>query len=210
MALFLALSACNSRRQPEKERSPAEVASSLLDDVSPLDSASAMPVVGVQDPWDPAYCEVPPEQERTASFSELEVAGTCRFVHHGAATCQARGDDFYAIVRRRLSDGNQLELYINVEFYTGPGTYDKKVEILALIKRGTSLYRWSNNQASVTLGFGQGGLSTSDKMAEQAQGGTPTTLQLTLTTLTAESGTPTRGALSLNGVIGCSMKRPPR
>jgi hypothetical protein len=207
---LLAFSGCDCRRDAGKGKPPAEIASSLLGDLSPLDSASATPIVGRQDPWDPAYCEPQPEKERRASFSELAVTGTCNFEYHDAAVCNARGDDFYAVVRRRLADGNELELYINVEYYTGPGTYDRKVEFLALLRRGTSLYRWSNNQATVTLGTGQGGLSTSDKMAEQAQGGVPTALQLAPTTLNAEPGTPARGAMTLTGSIGCVMKKPPK
>jgi hypothetical protein len=208
--VILAFSGCECRRDATKEKPPSEIASSLLPDISPLDSASAMPVVGTQQPWDPAYCEVEPEGERTASFSELAVAGACAFDYHRAAICNAAGDDFYVLLRRRLADGHELELYINVEFYTGPGTYEKKVEIVALLRRGTSLYRWSNNETSVTLGTGLGGLSTSDKMAEQGQGGTPTTVQLVPTTLAAEPGTPARGEITLRGTIGCVLKKPPR
>ena len=209
VATALAATSCKPRQEQAKP-SPAQVASSLIDDVSPLDSASAVPIRKDQTPWDLDGCRVAPERDRGASFSELTFTGTCAFEHHGPATCHAAGDDYYAVLYRPLEDGNELELYINVEFYTGPGTYDRKVEVLALVRRGTSLYRWSNEQATVTLGYGQGGLSTSDKSAAQAQGGTPTTVQLAPTVLTAQPGTATRGTLTLTGIIGCQLKKAPR
>lgn len=190
LGLVLALGACKA--QAEKKPTPAEVTSSLLDDVSPLDSASAMPTATGQAAWDPAFCDTAPEKERGASFSELAVTGTCNFQFTGSALCNARGDDYYAILRRKLRDGNELSIYINVEYYTGPGTYDRKVEMLALVRRGQALYRWSNTQATVTV-------------AESAMA-----LELTPTILNAEPGTPTTGAITLAGPIGCVMKPLPQ
>jgi hypothetical protein len=199
--------ACKSR--PETEKTPAQVASSLVDDVSPLDTASALPLPAQQEPWDPALCDVAPEPDKGASFSDLTFAGTCPFRHRGPATCRARGDDYYAIIRRKLRDGNEVELYINVEYYTGPGTYEKKAETLVLIRRGQSLYRWSNQQGTLTLGFGEGGMSAASKRATQAQAGTPTLVDLATTDLAAEPGTPTRGTIVVSGTIGCVLKAPP-
>jgi hypothetical protein len=223
LALGACVSSCKSRA--ETERSPAQIASSLLgdhrepvqrdnssrgvEDLSPLDSASALPAAPKQVPWQPAFCEVVPEAEQGASFSDLNVDGTCRFHYVARAECRGKADDYYAILERKLSGGYSLEVYINVEFYTGPGTYDRKVEILALVRRGLSLYRWSNQHASATLGFGEGGLSTSDPDAKQAEASTPTRVELPPIELAAEPGTATSGTITLSGSIGCKHRKRP-
>jgi hypothetical protein len=208
LALFLAVVACAScKSRAEPQPSPAQIASSLLGDVSPLDSASALPLAPNQVPWQPAFCEVVPEAEKAGSFSDLTASGTCSFRYVGPAECRGKADDYYAIIERRLVGGYKLELYINVEYYTGPGTYDGKVEILALVRRGLSLYRWSIQHATATLGLGEGGLSTVDKDAKQAQATTPTVVQLPPVELAAEPGTPTSGTITLSGTLGCKMRR---
>ena len=208
VASILALHGCKSRAEAEK-KTAAQAASALVDDISPLDSASAQPFAAQQEPWDPASCEVLPEPDKSASFSDLTFTGTCMFHHRGPATCRARGDDYYIILRRKLADGSDAEVYINVEFYTGPGTYEKKTEILFLVRRGQSLYRWSTTDATMTLGFGEGGISSTSRYAEQAQAGTPTTAQIPKTELVAAPGTKTSGAIQMSGTIKCIILPPP-
>jgi hypothetical protein len=197
---------CKSR--PEPEKTPAQIASSLVPDVSPLDTASALPLAARQVPWEHGSCNVLPEVDRGASFSHLTFTGECAFEQLGPATCNGHGDDWYAVVQRKLADGNEVELYLNVEYYTGPGVYDRKVELLVLIRRGLSLYRWSNKQASVTLGFAEGGISPARKTTEQTGAGTPTVAQLREAVLEAEPGTATRGRIVLGGTIGCVLQEP--
>lgn len=187
----LALVACKA-----KSDKPAPVASSLVEDLSPVDSASALPAPVKQEPWDPKFCEPAPETE--AANSELTVSGTCAFTQKALATCRARGDDYYSIVRRRLADGHELELYFNVEFYAAPGKYDKKVEVIALLRRGLSLYRWSNMEASVTLAL------------EGADKETPTLMSFDRMELKPEPGTTTAGTITIEGKVRCVPKPLPR
>lgn len=177
----------------------------LLDDISPLDSAAALPVLPQPVPWNPALCPPLPEREQTAAFSDLTFAGTCAFHHAGSVACNARGDDFYAIVHRKLEEGATADLYINVEFFSGAGTYAKTTEVLFIIQRGTSLYRWSNMHASMTLGTqGGGGLSASESLAYRGQGALPLVGQLEPMVLEPEPGTNTTGTISLSGTLGCA------
>lgn len=205
--VLLALSGCKPRKEPEK--TPAEVASSLLGDVSPLDTASSLPPGVGREPWDPALCDVAPEADKSASFGDLTFTGACPFHHRGPATCRGREDDYYAVIRRKLADGSSVELFLNVEFFTGPGTYEKKAELLVLIRRGQSLYRWSNMQGTATLGYAEGGVSAQGKHTEQASSPTPTLVTLSPTELAAEPGTPTRGVIGVSGTIGCVLKKTP-
>ena len=177
----------------------------LLDDPIPLGSG-ALPALPLQTPWDPALCPPLPEPAAAAAFSDFTFGGTCAFRHEGRAVCKARGDDFYAIVRRKLPDGSSAELFINVEYYIGAGTYEKNTEILFIIQHGQSLYRWSNMHATMTLGMEGGGLSASDKNAYNAQGPTPLVAILPVTELEAEPGTKTSGKITVGGTIGCAPR----
>ena len=189
----LALVSCKSKSD---KPSPAAVASSLTEDLSPVDSASAIPVAPKQEPWSPKFCEAAPETE--SGKSDLTVSGTCAFTQHALATCRARGDDYYVIVRRYMADGYELEIYFNIEFYTGPGTYEKKVEVAALMRRGLSLYRWSNMTATATVSL------------EGDEKQTPTVLKLERTELKPEPGTPTTGTITLDGTIRSLVKPLPK
>ena len=187
-------------------KSSATETSPLLGDPVPLGSGAALPALPLQTPWDPTLCPPVAERQASAAFSDFTFGGTCAFRHEGRAICKARGDDFYAIVRRKLEDGSSAELFINVEYYSGAGTYEKKTEILFIIQHGQSLYRWSNMQATMTLGMEGGGLSASDKLAYNAQGPTPLVAILPPTELEAEPGTKTSGKITLSGTLGCAPK----
>lgn len=204
-----AIVACDSKK--EREKTPAEVASALVgNDVSPLDVASATPAM-YGEPWDPALCDVVPEKEKSASLSDLTATGACAFVHHGTAVCSGTGDDYYALIQRRLADGSELAFHLNVEAYTGAGTYEKKSQVLVLVRRGQVLYRWSNDEGTATLGFAEGGgVSSTPHHVPDPQGATPTIVHIDPIELRAEPGTPTRGTIKLEGTIACVLKKPPK
>lgn len=193
VVLGLALIACKSRSD---KPTPAAVTSSLVEDISPVDSASALPVAAKQEPWSSAFCEAAPETEK--GNNELNVSGTCAFTQHALATCRVRDDDYYIVVRRATVDGHELELYINVEYYSAPGKYEKKVEIIALLRRGLSLYRWSNMEATATLSL-EGG----EKV-------TPNLMTFDRIELKPEPGTSTSGVIALEGKIRCLPKPLPK
>jgi hypothetical protein len=193
LAIGLAVVSCKSKSD---KPSPAAVTSSLTEDLSPVDSASAIPLAPKQEPWSPKFCEPAPETE--AGNNDLTVSGTCAFKQHVLASCRARGDDYYSIVRRKMVDGHELEIYLNLEFYTGPGTYEKKVEIIALMRRGLSLYRWSNMSTTATA------------LLEGDEKETPTVVKLVPTELKPEPGTMTTGTITLEGTIRCVAMPLPR
>jgi len=206
----LALIACDSKKPVQK--SPAETASALVgDDVSPLDVASALPAGVVGEPWDPALCDVVPEGDKTASRSDVRVSGACSFTHHGTALCDGTGDDYTALFQRGIADGSSVNLYVNVEGYSGAATYDKNVQVLVAVRRGDTLYRWSNDQATATLGSGEGGgVSSTPHNVPESQGATPTILRFPPTELLAQPGTPARGTIKVEGTIACVLKKKPK
>lgn len=207
---LLAVAACDSKKQAQK--SPSEVASALVgDDVSPLDVASATASNGDAF-WDPALCDVLPEKEKAASLSDVRISGACTFTHHGIAVCNANGDDYYATFQRQLADGSTVSFFVNVEFYTGAATYEKKVQILVSVRRGDALYRWSNDEATATLGSGEGGGVSAQNLhnVPEAQGATPTILHFPPTDMTAQPGTGSRGTMKVEGTIACVLKKKPK
>jgi hypothetical protein len=203
LAIVLLGTSCKGRADVQKQ-TPAQVTSSLVGDVSPLDSAAAMiPRAGKQEPWDPTYCAVKPEPDEGASLSELTFSGTCAFHHRDPAACRAEGDDYYIILRHQLADGNEAEIFINVEHYAGAKAYEKKAEVLFLIRRNQSLYRWAKRNASVTLSFQEGGLSSADSPTDKVKERTPTVAQMPPTELVNEPGTSTSGKIVLSGTVRC-------
>lgn len=106
---------------------------------------------GVQtSPFPGSLC--PPQPEPSgASGSDAEFAGPCAFRQAGPVYCRSSLDDFYLLVRRLLPGGASLNLYVNVEFYSGPRSY-RNVQVLLLVQDGPTLYQWSNFRAEGTVG----------------------------------------------------------
>ena len=63
-------------------------------------------------------------------------------------------DDFYAALTRKAKDGATLVIYLNVENYHGPGSYDGGQLFLA-VQKGTVIHRWSSDTVRATVGPGQ-------------------------------------------------------
>ncbi len=102
--------------------------------------------------WHPEVCPPPPEEG--TGPSSLTVTGPCAFEHHGAVSCESTGDDFIVTMVRPAADGAQLMIYLNVEHYTGPGSYEDAQMFLS-VQHNTFIYRWSNDSFPITVGSGE-------------------------------------------------------
>ena len=136
----------------------------------------------------PGLC--PPLPEAGASGgSDLVLTGTCAFHHSGQAYCRHVEDDFYVFVRRLLQGGRTLDLYVNVEFYRGPGPYDS-VQLMLIAQDGTTLYQWTNFHARATVESGEAAL------------------RLPEVRLATEPGMSGGGVVTASGLIRCGAAAP--
>jgi hypothetical protein len=131
----------------------------------------------------------PPEPETDAAGSDASFTGPCAFHQAGRAYCNATQDDLYVVVQRPLPGGRTLSLYIDVEFYKGPGDY-RDAQSLLIVQEGTTLYTWSNFRTVLTVLPGQAGV------------------RLDPTDLAAEAGRAGSGVERMNGMLACGGPRP--
>ena len=103
--------------------------------------------------WRLEACPPPPEDMPgdSGKRAPLVVTGPCAFEHRGAVSCESTGDDFIIAVTRKAARGARLVVYINVETYHGPGSYDH-AQMFLEVEDGTSIYRWSNDNFTITVG----------------------------------------------------------
>jgi len=114
----------------------------------PVTVPASAPIVGAGD-WHPEAC--PPPPEATTGPSSLTVTGPCAFEHHGAVSCEANGDDFLVSMTRPAASGALLMIYINVEQYHGPGSYET-AEMYIGVQDKKLIYRWSGDTVAITVG----------------------------------------------------------
>jgi hypothetical protein len=123
------------------------------------------------------------------SGSDADLAGPCPFHEAGSAYCHAVGDDFYVVRQRPLPAGRALDLYLDVEFYEGPGAY-RDTQTLLLVQEGTTLYTWSNFRMEVAVLPGEAGV------------------RLARTELAPEAVRAGVGVETLTGALACGAPRP--
>jgi hypothetical protein len=99
--------------------------------------------------WRPVGC--PPPHENSPGPSSLTVSGPCTFEHRAAVSCESMHDDFILTASREAARGATLMVYINVEKYKGPGSYEN-AEMFVGVQDETSIYRWSSDRVSITIG----------------------------------------------------------
>jgi hypothetical protein len=102
--------------------------------------------------WRPESCPPPPED--SPGRSALVVTGPCAFEHRGAVSCESTRDDFIIAATRKAAHGATLVIYVNVEKYAGPGSYNG-AQMFVEVEDGTSIYRWSNDNFPITVGRGE-------------------------------------------------------
>jgi hypothetical protein len=97
----------------------------------------------------------PPPAGESINPGDFIANGPCRFDEREAVSCEAAQDDLYVAFTRKESRGATLVVYLNVEMYRGPGAYDG-VEMFMAVENETMIDRWSNDNAHVTVGPGEG------------------------------------------------------
>jgi hypothetical protein len=153
-------------------------------------------------PWVSSFCKPLPEPEVPASFSDLTFSGECPVHVSLPVKCLAQGDDFYVAATRPLEGGRSLELFLNVESFSGAGEYERKVEVRVIVKDKATLYQWVHYQASASLGTSERAGATGSFHTSKAA---PVTfLVLPPVSLYAAPGTPTSGFIELEGTMGCA------
>jgi hypothetical protein len=108
-------------------------------------------------PWLQDFCPLP--TEASAGASSFAVQGPCEFQHQGLASCQAIGDDFLVAITRKARQGTMVT-FINVEHYTGPGSYEGS-QIFIALQNGTTIHRWSSDTVNTVVGPGESFLDIS-------------------------------------------------
>jgi hypothetical protein len=99
--------------------------------------------------WRPAGCPPLPESETGTGL--VTVTGPCAFEHRSAVSCEATADDFLVTMSRAGADGSTVMIFINVEKYAGPGTYDGGQMFLG-VQDKKNIYRWSSDTVAATVG----------------------------------------------------------
>ena len=102
--------------------------------------------------WRPNGC--PPPADATTGASSLAATGPCTFQQQRPASCVSVADHFVMTIARKAANNATLMMYINVDGYHGPGSYEG-AEIFAGVQDATSVSRWSTDDAKITVGPGE-------------------------------------------------------
>ena len=121
-------------------------------------STSPAPSAGADSKWVGDICQAPDSKEdagaETAEGGEFKTEGPCAIHRRQPVSCESALDDFYASFTRGGAGKPSLVLYFNVEHYHGPGEYDG-TEMFLAVQSDKSIFRWSNDNAHVTVGPGE-------------------------------------------------------
>ena len=107
---------------------------------------------GAEYAWRPELC--PPPAEPPGGRSTLVATGACPFRQEGAMECTSTTDDFILQMTRPAAGEATLLIYVNVEKYHGPDTYDG-AEMLVGVQQGEQNFRWFSDALHVTVGPGE-------------------------------------------------------
>lgn len=109
------------------------------------------------------FCPPPDDSPGPGNFF---AQGPCEFRQISQVHCQSSTDDFIVAIPRKANNGASLVMYLNVERYHGPGTYDGAQLFIAL-QGDTTLYRWSNDAVHATVGPGEAFVTLPSTRLEQ-------------------------------------------
>ena len=79
------------------------------------------------------------------------ASGPCALQQRDPVLCNSLQDDFLVAFTRNMEHDATLVVYMNVEFYHGPGSYNH-VEMFETLQHGENIYRWSNDVGQATVG----------------------------------------------------------
>lgn len=119
--------------------------------------------------------------------SSLTIRGELTATVTSGFDCHTAKDDHFVRGYFELGDGSQLAVSINVEYYTGPGRYNQRAQVLIRRLRGTTFYAsWYSATATATV--------------KAANGGT----DLELADLPPEAGTASTRPINAGGHLACN------
>ena len=101
-------------------------------------------------PFKPELCKLQPD---TAGSSTFRVKGPCAFQHSGNVKCRAVVDDFYTTLLRKGPGEATTAVYLNVEYFKGPGTYDGG-QMFLTVQNGDAYYHWSSDSVKTIVAPG--------------------------------------------------------
>jgi len=99
--------------------------------------------------WRPNLC--PPPSEPSGGPGTLVATGACAFQQHGPVNCTSLEDDFILETSRPSARQSTLIIYLNVEKYHGPGSYDEG-QMLVSVQDAKGLFRWRSDTVVATVG----------------------------------------------------------
>lgn len=102
-------------------------------------------------PWQPEFCALPPED--STGSSKFVAEGPCAFHHEGNTLCRGVTDDFHVVMLRKAAGEATVSVYINVEFYHGPGRYTN-AQMFLTYQNGNAYYHWGSDSVRIIVTAG--------------------------------------------------------
>jgi len=93
----------------------------------------------------------PSSDARVLDPDVFTATGPCGRQQREPVLCNSLQDDFMVAFTRKMEHDANLVVYMNVEFYHGPGSYNH-VEMFETLQTGSNMYRWSNDAGQATVG----------------------------------------------------------
>ncbi len=120
--------------------------------IAALPGGAGTPAQGTPPPGTPWHLDVcSSDPEPAQGPSTLRATGPCAFEHRGAMNCESAADDFIVALTRKTASNATLVVFLNVERYHGPGSYES-AEMFVAVQDGTTLYRWWGDTVTATVG----------------------------------------------------------
>ena len=102
--------------------------------------------------WHPPGCPVPAGGPK--GKTKIKVGGPCAADWTIDADCENEIDDLTFTARRKIRDGAEMVVYVNVERYAGAGVYKPPNDFYVSVMKGKSIWRWSSHDFETTIGPG--------------------------------------------------------
>ena len=108
--------------------------------------------VAAANTWHPPGCPVLAGGPK--GQTKMKVGGPCEADWMTDAECENEIDDLTFISRRKVKDGAEMVVYINVERYAGAGVYKPPNDFYVSVMKDKSIWRWSSHDFEATIGPG--------------------------------------------------------
>jgi hypothetical protein len=102
-------------------------------------------------PFKSDLCNVAPET--TTGRTTFVANGPCSFKHTADVKCRAVADDFHTVILRQGPGEATVSVYLNIEFYKGPGSYDGG-QMFLTVQNKDAYYHWGSDSVTTTVAPG--------------------------------------------------------